>query len=41
MQRQQASRLGCEAAKVAGIDYGALLSRIVKLGLDWEPGRGL
>jgi D-alanine-D-alanine ligase len=29
-----------ESARVAGVDYGALLSRIVNLGLDWEPSRG-
>ena len=29
-----------ESARVAGTDYGALLSRIVNLGLDWEPSRG-
>ena len=26
-----------ESARLAGIEYGALLQRIVNLGLDWEP----
>ena len=29
-----------ESARLAGIEYGPLLSRIVNLGLDWEPSRG-
>jgi D-alanine-D-alanine ligase len=29
-----------ESARLAGLDYGALLSRIVNLGLEWEPSRG-
>jgi len=26
-----------EAAETAGIDYGPLLQRILRLGLEWEP----
>jgi D-alanine-D-alanine ligase len=29
-----------ESARLAGLEYGTLLSRIVNLGLDWEPSRG-
>ena len=28
-----------DSAEAAGIDYGPLLERIVRLGLDWEPTR--
>ena len=26
-----------ESAEAAGINYGPLLERIVRLGVDWEP----